>query len=524
MLRAFRPPTVPATDFKPGTNVRWPARRVLKQPGGQVDPLSVNSGIRERVRRRAASERGFTLIEVLVSSLLVTLIAGAVAAGLIANTDFTADQHRRSEAQELAQQDQERLKGLSSEQLDNLDQTYSATLDGSRFTITSQAWYLNGTSGAACAAGGANATYFKTISTVTWTDAATGTTQTLATDESVITPPAGGAILAEFEDQTLAPLPGVSVSATGPDSAAATSDQNGCTIFTALLTGSYNLAYTDLGYVDPNGNASTLSDTTTVASTGVANPSKGNPVILGQGGAVSGQFKTIYPSTGGNSYTGYADGLSWYSGGGNGVSMSGYRTATSSLASSVTTTTASGTSSTMGLFPFSSSSNPANYTNNYQVWPGTCQQEEPPSGTDMVTVTPGSSQTAPIQEPALAVGVTWNGSAVAPNDVKVTFQSSSGTSCKDEWAMTAQTASVVSGNTYVYGIPFAASATTGSGASASGLTGTDKVCIDYESSARGGTGGKYYEASTATFTPSYTTTYTPSTFALTTSSTQGQCP
>jgi prepilin-type N-terminal cleavage/methylation domain-containing protein len=468
------------------------------------------------VRAGARSQKGFTLIEVMVSALLVTLIAGAVAAGLISNTDFTADQHRRSEAEELAQQDQERLKGLSPEQLDDLNQSYQATLDSTKFTINSQAWYLNGTSGAACSAsGGANATYFKTISTVTWADPATGATQTLATDESVITPPAGGAILADFENQTLAPLSGVSVSATGPDSASAISDQNGCTIFTGLLTGSYNLAYTDLGYVDPNGNASTLTDTTTVASTGVANPSKGNPVILGEGGAVIGQFKTTYPSTGGTSYTGYADGLSWWSGGGSGVSMSGYRTAASSLASSVTTTTASGTTSPNGLFPFATQ-NPTSYTNNYQVWAGTCQQEEPPSGEDMVTVTPASSQTQPIQEPAMALNVTWKGSPVAPSDVKVTFQSTSGTSCKDEWG--SLTASAVSGNTYIYGIPFASSATSGSGASASGLTGTVKVCADYKPSP----GNTYYQATSSTFTDSYTGTSS-QTIPLITSSTTGQC-
>jgi prepilin-type N-terminal cleavage/methylation domain-containing protein len=511
MLRPFRSPTVPATDFKPGTNVRWPPARFLKPQGDEVDSLPVDNGLRDRVRSRAASQRGFTLIEVLVSALLVMLLAGAVAGGLIANTDFTADQHLRSEADELAQQDQERLKGLSPEQLDDLNQTYTATLDNTKFTVNSQAWYLNGTSGQACSSG-ANATYFKTISTVTAEDPTNGATQTLATDESVITPPAGGAILARFKDQTLTPLAGVTVSATGPDSAAATSDSTGCTIFTGLLTGSYNLAYTDSGYVDPNGNAS-LTDTTTVASTGVATPSKGNPTYLGQGGAVTGSFATSY---GGSSYTGYADGLSWYSGGGNGIAMSGYRTATSNLASSISTVTASGTpASANGLFPFASS-NPTSYTNNYQVWAGTCQQEEPPAGQDMVTVNPGSTQTQVIQEPALGLNITWKGSPVGPSDVKVTFQSASGTSCKDEWGPLA--ASKVSGNTYVYGIPFASSATSGSTASVSGLTGTVKVCADYKPSGS----STYYQATSSTFTDSFSSTSS-ETLALTTSSTTGQC-
>src|ERR1700733_4326619 len=187
MSRAFRPPTVPATDFNPGANVRWPEARFLKPAGDRVDPSAVDSGIGDRPRRRALSERGFTLIEVLVSALLITIIAASVAGVLIGNTDFAGDQHRRSEAQDLAQQDQERLKGLSAEQLDNLSQTTGATMDNNKFVITSKSWYLNGTSGQACtSSGGANATYFKTISTVTWANPQNGATQTLATDESVI--------------------------------------------------------------------------------------------------------------------------------------------------------------------------------------------------------------------------------------------------------------------------------------------------------------------------------------------------
>src|ERR1700745_3565822 len=173
-------------------------RRILKRDGVAVDPPAVV----RRLKERARDPHGFPLIEVLVGALLVTLIAAAVAAGLMANAKATGDQHRRTEAQALAEQDQERLKGLSPEQLDNLSQTYTSTQDNNRFTVTSQAWYLNQTSGASCSSsGGAAATYFKTISTVTWTNPA-GVAQTLATDESVITPPAGGSILAQFHDQT----------------------------------------------------------------------------------------------------------------------------------------------------------------------------------------------------------------------------------------------------------------------------------------------------------------------------------
>jgi Tfp pilus assembly protein PilV len=478
------------------------------------------------------------LIEVMISALLVTLIAGAVAGALIGNTDFSADQHRRSEAQDLAQQDQERLKGLSSEQLDNLNQSYTTTLDNSKFTVNSQAWYLNGTSGQACTSqAGANATYFKTISTVTWTNASTGATQTLATDESVISPPAGGGILAEVHDQTTQPLPGVAVAAsgTGLPSYAGTTDSNGCTIFSAIESGAYTVTETDIGYVDPNGNASPLSTTANVSSTGLAWPQNGNPVEMGQGGGITGNFSTTYSS---NAYTADADGLSWFSSGGAGIPMSTFRCATStgavcsgtpSLASSISTTTKSGTTSIDGLFPFVSSLNPVSYTNNYQVWGGTCLQEQPPAGIDMFTVTPGSTNAQSIQEPALDLAVTWKASAgstvthIAPTDVKMSFQSTagSGTTCNDTWALTGSQTSASPGpsgsNSYVYGMPFASSQTSGSTASGSGETGSVTVCVDYLYS------GTYYEATPGSGITDSFSTPTSYTVPLTYQSTRGKC-
>lgn len=478
-------------------------------------------GAGDRLRARAGSQHGFTLIEVMVSALLVTLIAGAVAGALISNADFSGDQHRRSEAQDLAQQDQERLKGLSAEQLDNLSQSTGATLDNNKFTIASKAWYVNGTNGQACTSGaGANATYFKTISTVTWANPQNGATQTLATDESVISPPAGGGILAEVHDQTTQPLSGVTVAANGPESDVAATDANGCAIFSSIPSGTYTVTETHNGYVDPNGNASPLSTTASVSSTGLAWPANGNPVEMGQAAGVTGNFKTTYGAT---TYTAYADGLSWFSSGGGGIPMANYRFHSQSLATAITTTNAAGTPST-GLFPFVSSLNPVSYTHNYQIWAGNCLQEQPPAGQDLVSVTPGSNNTTQaILEPALDVTMTYkpsaigSASAVAPSDVKMVFQSGSGTTCADTWAYT--TGATGPSNSYVYGMPFASSQTTGSTASGSGETGAVTLCFDYKASS-----GQYYEW---TPTPSAIvdsfTTPTTYTIPLTYQSTKGKC-
>ncbi len=478
-------------------------------------------------------QHGFTLIEVLVSALIVTLIAGAVAGGLMANIKATGDQHRRTEAQALAEQDQERLKGLSAQQLDNLSQTYTTTQDNNKFTVSSQAWYLSSTNGAACtSSGGAGATYFKTISTVTWTDPS-GTAQTLATDESVITPPAGGSILAQFHDQTTAPLSGVNVAASGPESDAATSDGNGCTIFTGLESGNYNLTFTDNGYVDPNGNASPLTDTATVASTGIATPSKGNPIEMGLGGGITANFAIDGTTTPPNFAS---PELSWYGSGG-GYSMSSYRTndpaGTSSYTSLPTTTVAAANQANAvagGLFPFASL-NPTSYTNNYQLWAGKCRQEQPPAGTDVASVTPGFTGSMSVTAPAVAVSVTFKSKTgsitqVAPTHVKTLFQDGgTGTPCTDSWGPfsainpPAAGANRVSTSplTYLYAAPFASNTTSGSNASASGQTGTAQVCADYT------TGGSTYKQTSTAFTDQYGTT-TPVSIQIAYSSTPtGSC-
>lgn len=471
---------------------------------GGADPWAVTRGLGRRIRALSGSEKGFTLIEVLVSALVVTLIAGAVAEALMTNVKVTADQHRRNDAQMLAEQDQERLKGLSAEQLDNLNQTYNATYDGYKFQVNSQAWYLSSTNGQACSSG-AGATTFKTISTVYWEDP-TNTDHVLATDEGVIAPDAGGSILAQFHDQTTAPLPGVTVAATlasPPESDSATSDANGCTIFTGLPTGNYNLTFTDTGFVDPNGNASPIADTANVASTGIATPSRGNPIELGQAGGVTANFYIDNAGAQGPLFT--ANSLSWY-GSGSGYSMSNSRSYTpGGLQSSIYTVTA-GASPTGpgGLFPFASALNPASYTNNYQLWAGTCRQEEPPAGRDVTSVSPGLNATLNITEPEIDVNATYtpqvgSASPVTPNDVKITFNSTSGNSCSDTWGpYTSFTADPSQGaKHYEFGAPFATSATSGSTASASGQTGTITVCADYT------TGGKTYNASSAATTDQY---------------------
>jgi type II secretory pathway pseudopilin PulG len=429
---------------------------------------------------RVRSNAGFTLIEVLVTALIVILIASASAKALISTSHASGDQRLRAQADAVANQDLERLRGLSDDNLNGLNQgPRTVSVNGTAFNVTSTANYLDTTGASTCTSSAA--AYYKISSTVTWAESYSNRTDTTVTQESVLARPVTGDMYIQATDQTGAPLSGVAVAATGPDTQNDTTNGSGCVLFAGLSPGSYAITLADSGYVDPNGNASPPNVTATVtASTPVA-PS-GNPFRLGRAGSLAATFTTVGSSSG---YNGEADAISWLGSGASYAMSGGYRTATS--------TTPSTALSTASLFPFNeSTTGPASYTNNYSAWAGRCLQQEPPAGVDTYSVTPGSTgQAASVMEPVLSVGATnyKNGStttAVKPDHVKLTFTSTAGTACSYSWYPTLVTGTTMplAGWLANPGQPFASTATTGTAASAasnstSPQAGQLTVCADY---------------------------------------------
>jgi len=410
-----------------------------------------------------------------MTALLVALIAAASATALIATAVTSADQRHRTQAGEIAEQDQQRLRGFSAEQLNSLDQNRVVTLDGTAYQVNSTATLLNSSGTTSCGASGAGAAaYFQIVSTVNWNanlvPGSGADREPPVVAESDITPPAGGILLAQVEDQTEAGLPGVTVAASGPDYSSGVTDSNGCTELAALDAGSYTVTFTDPGYVDPNGDPSPLTSSATVTATGTSRPTS-NPVTMGLAGTINANFTAT--GSAGNLTGQEANALSWF---GNGTSsrMSDYDTNTPSS----TPATLIPATGSVELFPFLFTG--PSYTGNYQVWAGPCQQMEPPAGIDKITVSPGSSQTASVQEPALDVVVDDLGARIAPAKVSLSFQSTSGTTCDSTWypPIVSNAASNANGSLASPGQPFATTATTGSTASASGYTGTYQVCAD----------------------------------------------
>ena len=441
---------------------------------------SFSSLLATRLKAHASAQAGFTLIEVLATALIVIVISVGVAQGLSAGAHFSGSQEHRSQADELAQQDQERLRGLSSKQLSGIAtaQTQTISLGATNFTVSSQASLLSTTATNACTTAGAGAVaYYRTVSTVSWHET-TGTQS--AMEDSIITPPAGGSLLVAVTDQTSTPLSGATAQAIGtsstPDNESGTTDSNGCVIFAGLAVDNFNVKVSDPGYVDVNGN-NPLTVTATVTSTGTARPSN-NTEMIGQAGTLNAGFSTV-PYVSNSStvpastpITGQAaSDLGWYGAGGS-TSMTTFGTVASA------SSTGSTTLSTNNLFPFYFAGPPAGYTNNYHVWSGACRYEELPSSTGMLTVNPGQVQGATIPEPALALSVkNHSGSYVLPADVKLTYTATSGASCTD--VVTPQVNSSASptstnGVLQSLGVPYVSQ----TGGSGSGQNGQVIVCAD----------------------------------------------
>ncbi len=213
-----------------------------------------------------ASEQGDTLIEVLVSALLIAVITTATLFGLDSTNRATAIDRARSQADALAQQDEEQLRSEPVAKLSELNRTYKVEEgrtshgSGTTYTITSTSQYVSdATATASCTSSKPSANYLLTTSKVTWPSM--GKTKPVS-ETSIISPPVSSSLIGQVANSGVA-VSGATFTATGPSPA--TTEQsletsaNGCAIL-ALMPGNYALNVSKPGYVDENWYANTSED------------------------------------------------------------------------------------------------------------------------------------------------------------------------------------------------------------------------------------------------------------------------
>lgn len=244
--------------FRPKQSPRRSASAAFVRP--PEDRSASTSACAPRRLPPLGSESGDTLIEVVISAALISLVVIAVLFGLDSTNRATANSRARSQADALAQQDEERLRSEPIKKLTELERKENVTVGATTYTITTTAKYIaDETSTASCTSSVPTADYLKTISTVTWPSMGP---HGAVTETGVISPPADSALIVQVEDVGT-PLAGAKVVARGPAPSSSVHELetslNGCAIL-ALPPGEYTINVSKTGYVDPNGYANTESD------------------------------------------------------------------------------------------------------------------------------------------------------------------------------------------------------------------------------------------------------------------------
>lgn len=308
------------------------------------------------LRARMAAEEGDTLIEVIISVALISMVVIAVLFGLDSTNRATSNSRARSQADVLAQEDEEQLRSEPVRRLDEIERTKEVKLGATTYTIKTTSKYIaDATSTASCTSSVAKADYLKTISTVTWPSEGPGGG---VVETGVISPPADSALIVQVEESGT-PLPGATVDAIGPAPSVSKyeleTSTNGCAIL-ALSPGEYTINVSKTGYVDPNGDANTDVDSSTTQSVYLpAETTLKEGYNLGRAGNVKVKF-----SNAGEAATQEGDSFVIYNTG-----MSSYRTFPEpSTIGTYKQTIESPTT----VFPF---------TTNYTVYAGTCEADLP---------------------------------------------------------------------------------------------------------------------------------------------------
>jgi Tfp pilus assembly protein PilV len=204
---------------------------------------------------RFAGEAGDTLIEVLVSAVVIVLVVVATITALNNANHATAQDRIRSQADALAQQDEDELRSEPINKLSEQSKAHEAyaqevTKGGTHYTITSRAEYVSDTTGtSSCTSASARADYIATSSSVTWSSI--GKSKPVI-ETGVVSPPADAAVIVQVTGASGEPVSNMLVEANGPTTTTTETSTDGCAIL-AVLPGEYTVDVSRPLYVDQNG-------------------------------------------------------------------------------------------------------------------------------------------------------------------------------------------------------------------------------------------------------------------------------
>lgn len=389
------------------------------------------------------------LLEVVISALLVGLIAVGTFSAFDAAGKSTEGSRDHAQATVIAQQDEERLRGLTTTQLAQLGSVetaraengscleqvsgawhywskgstslcenptglsgtaYSATV----FTVTSSAGYVAAEKGAekaafTCEKTAGAASYLQTTSSVSWTSL--GKTRPPVSQSGIVTVPTSGVLLVKVLNQNNEAVEGATVTVTGTGvNTTQTTPASGCVIFGGLPAETVEVDASKSNWVDHQGKSPPAAPPPiTIITTSVSEAT----FNIGEPGKIVAEFESNGSIAGVTGDTVYALQTEM-------TSPPDYIGGTAgTYASSVAVTGVEG----KGLFPFVKVGKPAGEAP-YRVFAGTCGADNPEKVTATgekleappAQVNPNSEKTVKVEVPALTVNVYEGTSSSSPGN------------------------------------------------------------------------------------------------------------
>jgi hypothetical protein len=232
-------------------------------------------------------------MEVIVSAAVLLLVVASVLKVLDGSSATVAANKGRTVAANLAQEDQERLKGLAVTALSNLRETRTVTVGGAPYKVVSRAQWVSDEAGEAlsCTTSG-SADYVQLSSTVT-SDTVVGRQVAPVQLDSIVAPPVGaydgerGTLAVKVSDRAGSPVRNAGVTISGAGSGSDTTNDAGCAVFGKIPSGTYQVRLAELGWTGIAG-----TSVVTVPATVVAGKLTTAPVLYDRASQISVAFDT----------------------------------------------------------------------------------------------------------------------------------------------------------------------------------------------------------------------------------------
>jgi type II secretory pathway pseudopilin PulG len=259
-----------------------------------------------------AAEEGFTLIEVIVSALLVAFIAIATFNGFDVANRTTADQRHHDQAVVLAAQSQELLRSDSAATLDTIQEAahvYKQTLGGETYTIAqSDRWINDANQNASCSAVGKEhsnqaGNYLEIRTEITWPQLLAAGRKPLK-QTSIITPPDGSGLEVDVVNGRIPLQPVAGVTAIAGE-AEATTGEAGCVIFSGIPATKTSVEVFKIGDVTPTGAIKKVYPELVIAP----NITTHVEATLNQGAAITAEFTHEGKAATGDTFVAFNSGM-----------------------------------------------------------------------------------------------------------------------------------------------------------------------------------------------------------------------